>query len=128
MGKVILTIDDIAPDRDRISVHGKEYELKTLDDFGLVANAEVRRLGNAIVADMQQVGSMDESGLADFETRLNAFLGKLIIGISPDEIAAMPYKHRASCLVAFWKSVVEMSRLATEATKAIEGRQTGATS
>ena len=113
MGKLVLSIDDIAPDRDTVEIHGKSYELMQMDDFSLSKNAEVRRQGDKVLKAMQDLGAMTPEALQDFEETLNGLIGNIIREIPADIVAALPYKHRASLLVAFWQAVATQGKVGT---------------
>ena len=48
MGEILYSIEEFAPDRDKVSVFGKEYEILSYDDFGLKENAEIQREGKRL--------------------------------------------------------------------------------
>lgn len=116
MGKLVLTIEDIAPDRDTVEIHGKSYELMQMDDFSLSKNAEVRRQGDMVLKAMQNLGTMDAEELHAFEDTLNGLIGNILRDIPKEVVEALPYKHRAALLVAFWQAVARAGKATAEKT------------
>jgi hypothetical protein len=110
MGKQILVIDDIAPDRDIVTIRGVNYELLTYDDFGLADNATLQRLGRRVVAAMSHIAEIKEKEIPAFEADLDAMIGKILKDIPEDVAKGLNYRQKAAVLTAFWKAVVEASK------------------
>jgi len=110
MGNMVLRIDDVEPDRDTIEISGKSYELLGYEDFGLIDNARLRKNGQLILGDMGKLDELDEAGLRTFEDRIESMICRVLNGLEPEVAKALPYKHKAAILTAFWQAVVKRSQ------------------
>lgn len=120
MGSVILTIDDIAPDRPRVAIKGKEYELRVLDDFGLRDNALMRKRGQSALEALADVRDLSDERLATFESDLDYIVSNSLIGITETEVRRLSWKEKTRVLTAFFRTIVGSLAPATEALPSTE--------
>ncbi len=59
----LLTLDEIVPERSRVMIYGKVYELRAGDEFSLKQRAQLQRL----VRDMDKTASDNIADATDFE-------------------------------------------------------------
>ena len=83
----ILTIDDIAPEREIVTVFGKDYELLDYEDMGLVKYSKFLKKYLAIAEQAEKAVDLDGSEFEAFENSLNEMVETVLIGI-PHEVAA----------------------------------------
>lgn len=121
MGKCVLTLDELEPDRDTIGIKGVEYQLLSYDDFGLRENAAIRKLGRSVLDNMQKIADLDEAQLGKFETELDSLICKILKDIPADIVAGLVFKHKAAILTAFWQAVVTRRDRETAAAKSLTG-------
>ena len=131
MGEILYSIEEFAPDRDKVSVFGKEYEILSYDDFGLKENAEIQREGKKITEAMPKLLNLDEKQLTELDQRLDRFIGKIIKDLPQGEITKLTYNQKGGLLNAFLKSAEgRKAKAETEKQKKEkdQGQQIGETS
>jgi hypothetical protein len=69
--KAILTIDDVAPEREIVTVFGKDYELLDYEDMGLVKYSKFIKKYSAIAEQAEKASDLDGLEFEAFENGLN---------------------------------------------------------
>jgi hypothetical protein len=85
VGRKILTIDMVEPDRDFIVINGKPYYLRNNDELSLVEIARIRRLSKTIKEkglDMDLDG--EEANILEVEDYVNQVLDVVVLGLGYD--------------------------------------------
>ena len=59
----LLTLDEIAPERSKVMIYGKVYEMRHADEFSLRQRTQIQRL----VRDMDKTAGTDAADATDFE-------------------------------------------------------------
>jgi hypothetical protein len=100
MGKSLLTLDTLEPDRDFISVDGKAYYMRGDDELSLTQFARIRRLSSEVAAS----GIADEASEEDMtkvENYINSILDVIILGMLPDVRDKLTPKQKFQVVEAF---------------------------
>ena len=84
--KAILTIDDIEPDREIVTVFGKDYQLLDYEDMGLVKYSKFLKKYRAIGENADKADELNENQFDEFERGLTDMVETVLIGI-PHEVA-----------------------------------------
>ena len=83
MGKAILTLDTIAPDRDFIVIDGKSYQLRGDDELSLTEVAKIRQLSKTVLT--KDIGEdSTEQDIEVVEDYANQVLGMIVLGLPAD--------------------------------------------
>lgn len=123
--KAILTIDDIAPDREVVTVFGKDYELLDYEDMGLIRYSKFLKKYSAVggIASKAAELSDEAAELSDEEfekldNELTEMTETVLMGI-PHEIAAkIPIEKKQKVLAVFFTVATNVLMGKTEQIKA----------
>lgn len=100
--KAILTIDDIAPDREIVTVFGKDYPLLDYEDMGLVKYSKFLKKYQAIGEQATNAADLDASAFEEFENGLNEMVETILIGIPHDVAAKISIEKKQKVLACFF--------------------------
>lgn len=100
--KAILTIDDIAPDREIVTVFGKDYPLLDYEDMGLVKYSKFLKKYQAIGEQATNAADLDASAFEEFENGLNEMVEAILIGIPHDVAAKISIEKKQKVLACFF--------------------------
>lgn len=128
MGKMVLEIKDIAPDRDTIEINGKSYELMQMGDFSLRQSADVRRLGDGVLAGIGEMSKLTPEKAGQLEDLLNSLIMLILKGIGPEAVEKLSFKNKNAIIMVFWKAAIEQNREKAAEAQTSPEIQTGATS
>jgi len=108
MAREILNIDTLTPDRLRINIDGREYELVDRDDLGLEEIVKLNKLSTDITR-LQNLDEFTPEDARELSMHLEA-LCRLLILDCPEEVhARMKDRHRVALFQAFDTAVGERS-------------------
>jgi hypothetical protein len=97
MGKTVLTLDTIDPDRDCIEIDGKKYELRNEEELSIKESARLRKLGQ-----YASIGKdATEEQLLEIESSVDAIIRIIVADIPQDVLDKLNWKHKFSILSAF---------------------------
>ena len=83
MGKSLLTLDTLEPDRDFIAINGTSYSLRGDDELSLTQVARIRRLSTEVAAaNISEDATEDD--MVKVENYVNSILDTIVIGLLPD--------------------------------------------
>lgn len=88
MGKELLTLDALEPDRDFITINGKPYYLRGRGELSISEIARIRRESQAVV-DSGINADMSEEDAKKVESFLNDIVGTMILSIGGDLISKL---------------------------------------
>ena len=100
--KAILTIDDITPDREIVTVFGKDYPLLDYEDMGLVKYSKFLKKYQAIGEQATNAADLDASAFEEFENGLNEMVETILIGIPHDVAAKISIEKKQKVLACFF--------------------------
>lgn len=110
MGKPLLTLETLEPDRPTVAIDGVPYELALPDDFGLIESARLGRLmAQAKQAEVDALAMNDTDVLAEaaidaLERLLDGVVGMILR--APDEVRArLNSGQKLEVLAAFGPAV-----------------------
>ena len=121
--KAILTIDDVAPEREIVTVFGKDYELLDYEDMGLVKYSKFIKKYSAIAEQAEKASDLESSEFEAFENGLNEMVETVLIGI-PHEVAAKISIEKKQKVVAVFFTVATKALNATMERQKTEGQST----
>lgn len=100
--KPILTIDDIAPDREVVTVFGKPYELLDYEDMGLVKYAKFIKKYQAVGDTAQSAAELDDAGYEGLDADLTAMTETVLMGIPHDVAVKLSIDKKQKVIAAFF--------------------------
>ena len=128
--KAILTIDDIAPDREIVTVFGKDYELLDYEDMGLIRYSKFLKKYSAIGEIAAKAAELSDEDFEKLDNELTEMTETVLISI-PHEIAVkIPIEKKQKVLAVFFTVATKALTMQTEKIKAEipgEVKQTGET-
>lgn len=128
--KAILTIDDIAPDREIVTVFGKDYELLDYEDMGLIRYSKFLKKYSAVGGIASKAAELSDEDFEKLDAELTEMTETVLVGI-PHEIAAkIPIEKKQKVLAVFFTVATKVLTGQTEKIKAEipgEVKQTGET-
>ena len=83
MGKSLLTLDTLEPDRDFININETAYFLRGYDELSLTQVARIRRLSSEVAAANIPEDSTEDD-MMKIENYVNSILDTIVIGMLPD--------------------------------------------
>jgi hypothetical protein len=84
MGKSLLTLDTLEPDRDFIEIDKKSYSLRAQDELSLTEIARIRRMSQKVIDKGLNADSTEED-MAEIEGFANQVLSLIVVEL-PDDI------------------------------------------
>jgi len=114
--KAILIIDDLAPDRELVTVFGKDYELLAYEDMGLVKYSKFLKKYAAIGDDAENASELEEKEFEAFESSLNEMVKTVLVDIPEDVVKRIPIEKKQKVVACFF----------TVATKTLTAKSTEA--
>ena len=124
--KAILTIDDIEPDREIVTVFGKDYPLLDYEDMGLVKYSKFLKKYRAIGENADKADELDENQFDEFERGLTDMVETVLIGIPHDVAVKISIEKKQKVLACFF-TVATKTLQATMKKPESEENQTTAT-
>lgn len=115
--KAILTIDDIAPDREIVTVFGKDYELLDYEDMGLVKYSKFLKKYSAVGEQARLASDLDEAQFEALENSLTEMVEKVLMGISKEDAAKIPLEKKQKVLACFFVTATKTLNGQMEAAK-----------
>jgi hypothetical protein len=100
MGKELLTLDAMEPDRDFITINGKQYDLREQDELSLSELARIRRESRTVV-DAGSAAEMSEEDAKKFETFLDDIVKTVVIGLEASVIDKLRSAQKIQIVSAF---------------------------
>lgn len=100
--KAILTIDDIAPDREIVTVFGKDYPLLDYEDMGLVRYSKFIKEYRAIGDQAENAADLDAATYEEFERGLNRMVETVLMGIPHDVAEKISIEKKQKVLACFF--------------------------
>lgn len=100
MGKTLLTLDTLEPDRDFITINADAYYLRGDDELSLTQVARIRRLSKEI---SEKGVSQDatEEDMIKVENYVNSVLDTIVIGLKADVRDRLKYDQKFAIVNAF---------------------------
>ena len=83
MGKSVLSLDSLEPDRDFITINGNPYSLRGDDELSLTQVARIRRLSKEI-AEKGISDEATEEEMTKVEGYVNSILDTIVIDLKAD--------------------------------------------
>ena len=100
MGKSLLTLDSMEPDRDFITINGDPYQLRGDDELSLTQVARIRRLSKE-VAEKGISEEATEDDMTKVETYINSILDTIVIGLLADVRDKLKPDQKFAIVTAF---------------------------
>lgn len=125
--KAILTIDDIAPDREIVSVFGKDYPLLDYEDMGLVAYSRFLKKYQAIGDQAAKAGELDAATYEEFGRSLNEMVETVLMGIPHDVAERISIEKKQKVLTCFFTVATKTLQASMKEPAKTEDQQTTAT-
>jgi hypothetical protein len=110
MGKLLVTLDTLAPDRDFINIDGVKCELRNADELSLEALAQIMKLAKDVEA---RSGTVDEPTIEDMEIAArfaSETLDLIMVDLPADVKARLRNDQKIKIIVAFTSVVAPKSR------------------
>ncbi len=115
--KAILTIDDIAPDREIVTVFGKDYELLDYEDMGLIRYSKFLKKYSAVGEIASKAAELSDEEFEKLDAELTEMTETVLVGI-PHEIAAkIPIEKKQKVLAVFFTIATRVLTKETETIK-----------
>jgi len=108
----ILTIDDIAPDREIVTVFGKDYDLLDYEDMGLAKYSKFLKRYGTVGEQAAKASDLSDEGYEKLESELTAMTEIVLMGIPHDVAAKITIEKKQKVLACFF----------TVATKTLNGQ------
>jgi hypothetical protein len=83
MGKNVLTLDTLEPDRDFIEIDGKHYSLRGDGELSLVELGRMRRMSKKVMEREIDIDSTEEE-MAEIEGFANHMLAIILVDLPPE--------------------------------------------
>jgi len=115
--KSILTIDDVIPDREIVTVFGRDYELLDFEDLGLIKYSKFLKRYQGISEQVQKITELDDAEYEAFDAALNEMVQAVLIGITPEVVAKIPIEKKQKVLTVFFTLATQKLMAKTEETK-----------
>jgi len=124
MGKSVLTLETIEPDRDFITIDGKEYSLRNADELSLADLSMIRRLANELVEKGKGL-NIDSSpaDIARIESATNETLAIIVLSL-PDEVRDKLRQSQKTSIVEAFTAVASKKRAAKATEEEKESQKT----
>lgn len=110
--QAILTIENIAPDREIVTVFGKDYELLDYEDMGLTKYSKFIKKYSAIGERAAKAAELDDAEYEKLESDLTEMTEAVLIGIPHDVAAKISIEKKQKVVACFF----------TVATKTLNGQ------
>lgn len=120
----ILTIDDIAPEREIVTVFGKDYELLDYEDMGLLKYSKFLKKYQAIGEDADKASELPEEKFEEFENSLTEMIETVLIGIPHDVAAKISIEKKQKVLACFFTVATKTLQATMERPKKTEDQST----
>ena len=125
--KAILTIDDIAPDREIVSVFGKDYPLLDYEDMGLVRYSKFIKKYRSVSDQAEKADELDTPAYEEFERGLCEMVETVLMGIPHDVAERISIEKKQKVLTCFFTVATRTLQAAMKAPEKTEDQQTTAT-
>lgn len=125
--KAILTIDDIAPDREIVSVFGKDYPLLDYEDMGLVRYSKFLKKYRAVGEQAEKADELDAPAYGEFERGLCEMVETVLMGIPHDVAEKISIEKKQKVLTCFFTVATRTLQATMKDPEKTEGQQTTAT-
>jgi len=125
--KAILTIDDIAPDREIVSVFGKDYPLLDYEDMGLVRYSKFIKKYRSVSDQADKADELDPAAYEEFERGLCEMVETVLMGIPHDVAERISIEKKQKVLTCFFTVATRTLQAAMKAPEKTEDQQTTAT-
>ena len=106
MGKSVLTLDTIEPDRDFITIDGKPYSLRIVDELGAAGLSKLKRLSSEVA---EKRSSLVEEDAGRVETAANDVLAIIVVDL-PDDIRDKLRLSQKTAIVEAFTAVASRKR------------------
>lgn len=100
--KAILTIENIEPEREVVTVFGKDYELLDYEDMGLVPYSKFLKKYTAIGEQAAKASELSDEEFGAFESALNDMVCTVLIGITKEEAAKIRLEQKQKVVACFF--------------------------
>jgi hypothetical protein len=100
MGKNVLTLDTMEPDRDFIEIDGKPYSLRGDGELSLTELARIRRASKKVVEKGLSIDSSEEE-MAEVEGFSNQMLDIILVGLPPEVRDKLTATQKLQIMQAF---------------------------
>jgi head-tail adaptor len=120
----ILTIDDIAPEREIVTVFGKDYELLDYEDMGLTKYSKFIKRYGAVGAEAAKASDLSDEEYEKLEAELTAMTEIVLIGIPHDVAAKITIEKKQKVLACFFTIATQKLNGQTQKIKAETEKQT----
>jgi len=125
--KAILTIDDIAPDREIVSVFGKDYPLLDYEDMGLVEYSRFLKKYQGIGEQAAKAHELDSEAFKEFERGLCEMVETVLMGIPHDVAERISIEKKQKVLTCFFTVATKTLQATMKEPEKAEGKPTTAT-
>ncbi|HQM02112.1 MAG TPA: hypothetical protein PLH98_16415 [Ruminococcus flavefaciens] len=115
--KAILTIDEITPEREIVTVFGKDYELLDFEDLGLIKYSKFLKKYQGVSEQAQKITELDDTEYEAFDAALSEMVQAVLIGITPDVVAKIPIEKKQKVLTVFFTLATQKLTAKTEEAK-----------
>ena len=122
--KAILTIDDIEPDREIVSVFGKDYPLLDYEDMGLVAYSRFLKKYQVIGDQAAKAGELDAASYEEFGKSLSEMVETVLMGIPHDVSAKISIEKKQKVLACFFTVATKTLQASMKEPAKTEDQQT----
>jgi hypothetical protein len=100
MGRELLTLDTLEPDRDFVAINGKPYYLRNDEELSLVEIARVRRLSKSVM-EKGSLLDLEDAELAQVDEYANQILEVIILGLEPELLGKLSTSQKFMISRAF---------------------------
>ena len=120
----ILTIDDIAPEREIVTVFGKDYELLDYEDIGLVKYSKFIKKYKSVGDSAEKADELSEAEFEAFDSSLTEMVETVLIGIPHEVAAKISIEKKQKVLACFFTVATKTLQATMERPKKTEDQST----
>jgi len=102
MKKAILTIENIEPEREVVTVFGKDYQLLDYEDMGIVPYSKFLKKYTGIGEQAAKAADLSDAEFEQFDNSLTEMVCKVLIGITKEEAAKIRIEQRQKVVACFF--------------------------
>jgi len=120
----ILTIDDITPDREIVTVFGKDYELLDYEDIGLVKYSKFIKKYKAVGDSAEKADELSEAEFEAFDSSLTEMVETVLIDIPHEVAEKISIEKKQKVLACFFTVATKTLQATMERPKKTEDQST----
>jgi hypothetical protein len=101
MGRKIIGLDTIEPDRDFIAIDEKPYSLRSEEELSLRQLARVRRSALVIVEKTRKLDTATDEEMAETEGLIDGVIGLIVIDLPAELLGKLNLTQKYKIVTAF---------------------------